>query len=229
MRNEEVEEWVPQTELGKKVKSGEITDINYALRSDKTIMEPEIVDYLLDNLEDEVIMIGGTPGKGGGKRRIASKRTVRMHKSGRRFKSKSLVVIGNKNGVIGIGEGEAKGTREAIEKAKENAKLNIFEIRRGCGSWECGCGEPHSIPLKTTGKSGSVEVDLLPAPRGIGICGSEEIKKVVKLSGITDIWINTRGKTRTRENLIKALLNALENLNKIKMGETKEKVLEGPK
>ena len=55
--------------------------------------------------------------------------------------------MGNKNGVIGVGYGKSKETVPAREKAFRNAKLNIFKIRRGCGSWECMCGEPHSIPF----------------------------------------------------------------------------------
>ncbi len=211
--------WNPKTELGEQVLRQEITDISDIIRGQEKIKEPEIVDYLIPDLQDEVILIGGTPGKGGGKRRIVSRRTARMHKSGRRFKTKAMVLVGNKNGLLGVDEGYAQDTRDAIDKARDNAKLNMIEVRRGCGSWECGCGEPHSIPFRVTGKSGSVEVEVLPAPRGIGNAVSEEIQKMVDLAGIEDVWIRSRGNTKSRENHIKAVFNALQKLTDMKTGE----------
>lgn len=223
-RNEDEEEieWIPKTELGKKVMSGEIKDIESVFQSRSPLLEPEIADYLVPNLEDEVVLIGGTPGKGGGKRRIVSKRTSRMHKSGRRFKTKCMAAVGNKNGLIGLAEGSGSDTRDSINKAIKNAKLNLVAIRRGCGSWECAGKEPHSVPFRTTGKSGSVEAEVIPAPKGIGLCASGEVKKLLKLAGIKDVWIKTRGKTRTRENLLKSVFNALKNLSKLKVNEKTE-------
>lgn len=220
MAEEDLEEvWKPKTSLGREVLRGEITDIKRVLRGREKIRESEIVDQLVPGLDEEVILIGGTPGKGGGKRRIVSRRTVRMHKSGRRFKTKSMVVVGNHDGLLGLAEGDAHDTRDAIDKARKNAKLNLVEVRRGCGSWECGCGEPHSIPFKVKGKSGSVEVELKPAPRGIGQAASEGIRKVMDLAGIEDVWITSRGNTRSRENHIKSVFNALMKLNEMKTDE----------
>ena len=149
---EDEEHWEPKTELGRKVKDGEITSISNVLASQEVIREPEVVDWLVPGLEEEVILIGGTPGKGGGKRRIVSKRTARMHKSGRRFKTKTMVVVGNGNGLVGLAEGSGKDVQDSIKKAAEKAKMGIIEIKRGDGSWECGCGEAHSIPFKSKGK-----------------------------------------------------------------------------
>lgn len=223
--NEEEIEWLPKTELGKKVMAGEIEDIESVFQSQSPLLEAEIVDYLVPNLEDEIILIGGTPGKGGGKRRIVSKRTSRMHKSGRRFKTKCMAAVGNKNGLIGLAEGSGSDTRDSIDKAIKNAKLNLIAIRRGCGSWECAGKEPHSVPFRTQGKSGSVEAEVLPAPKGIGLCASSEVKKLLELAGIKDVWIKTRGKTRTRENLLKSVFNALKNLAELKVGkETKKNI-----
>lgn len=210
--------WRPKTELGREVLRGEVTDFRGVLRGNRKVREPEIVDQLVEDLDDEVILIGGTPGKGGGQRRIVSRRTVRMHKSGRRFNTKAMVVVGNHDGLLGIAEGSSDDTREAIDKARDNAKMNMIEIRRGCGSWECGCGEPHSIPFRVEGKSGSVEVELLPAPRGVGTAASEEIRKMMDLAGIEDVWIRSRGNTKSRENHVKAVFNALNQLNRVKTG-----------
>jgi len=91
-----------------------------------------------------------------------------------------------------------------------NAKLNIIEIRRGCGSWECGCGKPHTVPYQINGKSGSVQIRLKPAPRGIGLATGEVAKKILTLSGIKDCWAFTNGQTRTTVNYAKAVFNALK-------------------
>ncbi len=217
MEEENNEIWRPKTLLGKKVKAGEITNIHEALTHQRPLREPEIIDKLVPNLEDEVILIGGSPGKGGGKRRTVSKRTVRMHKSGRRFKTKTMAVIGNGNGLVGLAEGYASDTREAIDKARQNAKLNLIEIRRGNGSWEDRGTEPTTIPFKAEGKSGSVEVELKPAPKGTGLAASDEVKKMLRLAGIQDLWVKSRGNTRTSENIMKATFNAFKNINQMRV------------
>jgi len=213
---EEDEVWKPKTRLGRLVQQGKITDVHEALTHELPLKEPQIVDELVPNLDEEVMLIGGTPGKGGGKKRIVSKRTVRMHKSGRRFKTKAMVVIGNGNGLLGVGEGYAQDTREAIDKAREAAKMNLIEIRRGNGSWEDRGTAPTTIPFKADGKSGSVAVELQPAPKGTGLAASDDIKKMLRLGGVQDLWIKSRGTTRTRENHVKAVFNAFKNMNEIK-------------
>ncbi len=219
--------WIPKTELGKKVLAKEITDITQIFGNGKKITEPEIVDALIPNLESEIIMIGGSTGKGGGIRRTPSKRTTRMHKSGRRFTTSALVVVGNKDGFVGMGfaAGPPAKHHELMQKALQKAKLNLFPIRRGCGSWECSCAKPHSIPIGMSGKCGSVVVELKPAPRGIGLCVSDEIKKVMRLAGIKDIWSKTRGQTQSRINLAKAVFDALKRLDRFKMQESQIKTV----
>jgi small subunit ribosomal protein S5 len=178
-------------------------------------MEPEIVDQLVE-LDEEVILIGGTPGKGGGVRRTVSKRTARMHKSGARYSSNAMTVMGDRNRVIGLGVGESEDTRAAIEDANRAAKLNMIKVPKGNGSWEDTGEDNSSIPFKVEGKSGSVTVELKPAPRGTGLACSDEVKKIMELAGIENIWVKTRGTTRTRENLTRATFNALKKLNEMK-------------
>ncbi|MFB6099918.1 MAG: 30S ribosomal protein S5 [Candidatus Nanohalobium sp.] len=217
-QQEQEEIWKPKTELGEMVANGQITDIREALNSDKKIMEPEIVDQLAD-LQEEVVLIGGTPGKGGGKTRTVSKRTARMHKSGARYNSKAMTILGNKNGIVGIGMGESDDTRAAIDDANRRAKLNLIEVPRGNGSWEDQGNNDTSIPLAVTGKSGSVTVEVKPAPRGTGLAASDEVKKILRLAGIENAWVQSRGTTRTRENLIKATFNALEKIGEYQRGD----------
>ena len=211
-----IEEWVPKTKLGKEVMEGKITSMDQIFEEGRKIMEPEIVDFILPDIEHELILIGGSPGKGGGKRRTPARRTARMHKSGRRFSTTCLVVAGNKDGYVGIGIDRAPEFQNAIRKALKKAKVNIMPVKRGCGSWECGCGENHSIPFEVRGKEGSSIAVLKPAPRGLGLCVSDSVKKLMILAGIKDLWIKSSGKTRTRTNYIKAVFNALKKLNTIK-------------
>lgn len=219
------ENWKPKTELGKKVLAGEITNISKIFSDGLKILEPAIVDVLLQNLEKEIILIGGSTGKGGGIKRTPFKRTSRMHKSGRRYKISVMVVIGNKNGYVGVGlsSGPPGKHQEIIEKSLNKAKLSIIPIRRGCGSWECLCGTNHSIPFAVEGKSGSVRIKLLPAPKGVGLAVSDEVKKLIRLAGISDIWCKSKGNTQMRANLIKATFDALKKLNAYKIKPELEK------
>lgn len=208
----ELETWVPKTPLGEKVFKGEIKTIDEIFEAGYTIKEPEIVDMLVPNLKNELIFIGRRTGKGGGAQRIPIRITAKMHKSGRRFRMTAFVVVGNEDGLIGVGKGSALEARSAVEKAIKKAKMNLIRIKRGCGSWECGCGGEHSIPFKVEGKSSSVRVILIPGPKGLGLVASDEAKKILRLAGIKDVWTKSFGNTSMRINLIKAIFNALKNL-----------------
>ncbi len=213
---ERAQSWIPRTRLGKEILEGKYKTIEELLQSGERILEPEITDYLVPEIKSEVVYIGGSPGKGGGIRRTATKRTVRMHKSGRRFKLSSVTLVGDEKSIIGIGKGSSKEHKTALEKALEQAKMNIIRVRKGCGSWECQCGEEHSIPFKTSARYGSVSVELIPGPKGLGIVANPPAKKVLRLAGIRDVWVKTRGNTGARENLVYGVYEALRNLNRTK-------------
>lgn len=206
------EKWKPKTELGKKVKSGEITNIDQILDKGLKILEPEIVDMLLPDAEIDLLLIGQSKGKFGGGQRRVFKQTQKKTNEGNKPSFATFAVIGNRNGYIGIGYGKSRETVPAREKAFRRAKLNVIKIRRGCGSWECGCGNPHSIPCKVTGKVGSVEVTLIPAPNGTGLCIEKECAKMLELAGIKDVWSKTKGKTTTKLNHVQACFEALKML-----------------
>ncbi len=194
------DEWIPKTRLGRMVKNGEITSMSQALKSGFPIKEPEIANVLLD-LEDEVLDVN---------------MVQRMTDSGRRIKFCIMVVVGNKDGFVGLGEAKGKEVGAGIRKAIENGKLNIIQVKRGCGSWECGCGAPHSFPFKVDGKSGSVRVTFKPAPRGIGLAVGDVAKTILEMAGIKDAWTFTRGRTRTTMNYARASFNALKILSEIR-------------
>jgi len=189
-----VQEWIPKTKLGKLVAEEKITTIDEAVASGLPLKEPEIVDVLLPDLEDEVLEIS---------------MVQRMTDSGRRTKFRVTAVVGNRNGYVGVGTGKASQVAPAIQKAINDAKLNIFRVERGCGSWECGCGGEHSIPYKVKGVSGSVRITLVPGPKGLGLVAGEVGKKVLELAGVKDVWSFTKGNTRSTINFAKAMYDAL--------------------
>lgn len=231
-KEETKEEWIPKTKIGKLVKEGKISDIDEILDKGIKIREPEIVDFLIPNLESDLVLIGQSKGKFGGGQRKVFRQTQKKTAEGSRIKFVCLAVVGNRNGYVGIGLGSSPETVPAREKAIRNAKLNVIKIKRGCGSWECNCGEAHSIPFKIKGRCSSVRVELLPAPKGIGLCVHNELKKILSLAGISDVWSKTFGETRTRINLAFACFDALKKLSYYKIGEIQKKslgIVEGKK
>ncbi|MBU1201680.1 MAG: 30S ribosomal protein S5 [Nanoarchaeota archaeon] len=218
MKMERIKEetWISKTELGQKVQNKEIIDIDEILTKGQVILESQIVDKLLD-LETELLLIGQAKGKFGGGQRRVFRQTQKKTKEGNKPKFTTLAVVGDKNGHIGIGRGKAKETVLAREKAIRKAKLNLFVIRRGSGSWESRSDEPHSIPFKVEGKCGSVTIKLMPAPKGTGLCIEKECAKILQLAGVQDIWSKTYGQTKNKINLINALESALRKLSKTKV------------
>ena len=188
--------WIPKTKLGKMVQSGQVLSLDEVFTQGLRVMEPEIVDVLLPDLKQEVLGIG-----------FVQKQTDAGEKS--RFKA--VVAVGNNNGYLGVGDGKAKQVRTGIDKATIQAKLKVIPVRRGCGSWECGCGRPHSLPFQVTGKCGSVRVEVIPGPRGLGLVGGEIIKTVLTLAGVRDCWTRTYGSTSTLASTAFAVYDALRN------------------
>ncbi len=196
--------WVPVTETGKVVRNEEITSLDEIFDKNLKILEPEIVDYLIAELEENVIDF---------------KKTAKVRRAGRQFSFRASVLIGDKNSYVGLGTAKDKERWPAIRKATKNAKLNLVKIKKGCGSWECTCGTGHSVPFKVEGKSSSVRVILLPAPKGTGLVVGDNIKDVFRFVGITDVWSKTYGNTGSKLDFVKAAIDALANTTKIKTGE----------
>ncbi|RLG83749.1 MAG: 30S ribosomal protein S5 [Thermoprotei archaeon] len=191
--------WVPRTKVGRLVREGKITSLREIFDRNLPLLEPEIVDYLLPDLVYE---------------RIDVNLVQKVTDAGRISRFRVVVVVGNGDGFVGIGSGKARQYLVALQKAIRNAKLNITPVRRGCGSWECACGEPHSVPFVVPGKAGSVRIILKPAPKGTGLVAGDVAKKVLSMAGIKDVWTQTFGETRTTYNFAMAVLNALKNTYK---------------
>ncbi len=205
--------WEPKTKLGQEVKSGKIRNIDEIIESNRKILEPEIVDSLLQ-LKTDLISIGQSKGKFGGGKRRAWRQTQRKTEEGNIATFSTLAVVGDEEGHVGIGDGRAKETLPARDKAIRKAKLNIMRVKRTCSAFDCSCNELHTIPFRVEGKSGSSRVILIPAPQGTGLVVGRELKKVLILAGVKDIYSKTFGKQRTTFNLIKAGIDALSKTTK---------------
>ncbi len=190
----EEEVWIPKTSIGKRVIAGEINSMEEILSKGLRIQEAGIVKKLLPDLKTEVIDVG-----------IIQKMTP----NGQSTRFKALVAAGNENGWLGIGMGKSKQMRIAIEKANNAAYLNVSPVKLGCGSWECRCDQKHSVPFKVKGKGGSVTIEILPAPRGLGLVAGGKIKNLLKMAGLKDAWTTAKGSTPTMNSTSKAVLNCL--------------------
>ena len=183
------------------VQKGEITSVEQIFTMGKPIKEVEIVDMLLPSLEDKVIEIASVQ---------------RMTKNNRKQKYRATVIMGDRNGHVGIGVGKDVEAKPAIQTGIRNAKQNIISVNLGCGSWECNCGTKHTTPLSTRAKCGSADIILKPAPRGVGLAASATVRSVLELAGVKDMWTFARGRTRDKYNMALATFNALKVLNEMK-------------
>ena len=190
----EEEVWIPKTSIGKRVIAGEINSMEESLSKGLRIQEAGIVKKLLPDLKTEVIDVG-----------IIQKMTP----NGQSTRFKALVAPGNENGWLGIGMGKSKQMRIAIEKANNAAYLSVSPVKLGCGSWECRCDQKHSVPFKVKGKGGSVTIEILPAPRGLGLVAGGKIRNLLKMAGLKDAWTTAKGSTSTMNSTSKAVLNCL--------------------
>lgn len=217
-REERLAAWQPKTKLGLEVKEGKIKDIDEVLTSGRKIMEAAVVDKLV-SLSSDLLYIGQSKGKFGGGKKRAWRQTQRKTAEGNRSSFACMTVVGDRAGHVGIGYGKSKETLPAREKAEREAKINLIKVKRGCGSFDCSCNEPHSIPYKSEGKCGSSKIILMPAPKGTGLAIEDECKKILAFAGIKDIYSKTFGQTRTKINLTKACFAALKKLETMKRQE----------
>jgi small subunit ribosomal protein S5 len=193
--------WVAKTELGRAIKAGKVTNIDELFDKGVKILEPEIVDSLLQ-LDEHLVEVA---------------RTTRVTRAGRKYSYRAAVLVGNKNGYIGLGTAKDADRFPAVNKAKRIAKLNLVRVYRGSGSWEeQPTDDKHSVPFKVEGKSGSVRVILMPAPKGTGLAVGKGIKPVLVLAGIRNVWGRTKGRSTIQLNFVQAAIDALAQTAKMK-------------
>ncbi|HEY9490506.1 MAG TPA: 30S ribosomal protein S5 [Nitrososphaeraceae archaeon] len=189
-------EWKPRTALGIMVANGKINSMEQIFENGMRIQESEIVKHLLPDIKTQVVSV-----------EIVQKQTD----AGELTRFNALVAIGNESGWFGIGKGKASQMRNAIDKATNASYLNVIPVKLGCGSWECRCHQAHSVPFKVKGRGGSVTIELIPGPRGLGIVAGENIRNLLKLAGLKDCWSRSFGSTNTMSSTAKAIFSALRS------------------
>lgn len=196
-----IEAWQPRTKLGQMVKEKKIASIEQIFSLGKPIKEVEIVDALLPALESKVLETASVQ---------------RMTKDTRKQKYRTTVVIGDKAGHVGVGVGKTGEVKASIEDAIKDAKKKVIHISFGCGSWECSCRTAHSLPIALRAKCGTAQMILKPAPRGVGIVAGKTARTVLEFSGVKDVWVFSRGRTRDIFNTAMATYLALKSLSRMK-------------
>lgn len=189
-------EWKPRTTLGSQVASGTINSMDQVYENGMRIQEAEIVRHLLPDIKSQVVHVG-----------IVQKQTD----AGEMTRFGAIVAVGNEAGWFGIGKGKASQMRIAIDKATNAAYLDVIPVKLGCGSWECRCSQLHSVPFRVRGKGGSVSIEIVPGPRGLGLVAGENIRSLLKLAGLRDAWTKSFGSTNTMSSTTKAIFNALRS------------------
>lgn len=185
--------WEPVTKLGRLVQARKITDLNEIFRFSIPIKEFEIVEQLVPGLKEEVMQV---------------KPVQKQTQAGQRTRFKAYVVVGDEKQYIGLGWKCHKEVQGAIKGALMMAKMSLIPVRKGY--WGNKIGNTHTVPCKVTGKSGSVKVRCIPAPRGTGLVAPPVSKKLFQFAGIQDIYTKTEGKTRTKGNFVKATFDCIQ-------------------
>ena len=132
---------------------------------------------------------------------VAINRVAKVVKGGRNFRFSAVVVVGDENGHVGIGNGKAAEVPDAIKKAIEDAKKNLIEVPI-VGT---------TIPHEFVGKFGSANVLLKPGAEGTGLIAGGSVRPILELAGYRDIKTKVIG-TNNPRNVGYATMNALENM-----------------
>ena len=132
---------------------------------------------------------------------IQINRVAKVITGGRRFSFNAIVTAGDGNGHVGIGFGKANEVASAINKAKENAKKNVFRTSLINGT----------IPHEIIAKFGASKVLLKPATPGTGLIAGAAIRAVLEQAGYTDVLSKITGSTNAL-NVVRATERALKSL-----------------
>ncbi len=133
---------------------------------------------------------------------VAINRVAKVVKGGRNFRFSAVVVVGDENGHVGIGNGKAAEVPDAIKKAIEDAKKNLIEVPI------VGTTVPHEF----IGRFGSASVLVKPAPQGSGIIAGGSVRPILELAGYRDIKTKIIG-TNNPRNVGYATIDALQNIS----------------
>ena len=132
---------------------------------------------------------------------VSINRITKVVKGGRRFAFAALVVVGDQMGSIGLGQGKSKQVPDAVKKATETAKKNLFKVRLRDG---------RTLHHDIIEKDGAGKVLLRSAPSGTGIIAGGPIRAACEVVGIQDIVAKSLGSSNPR-NVLRACLKAFKN------------------
>ena len=136
---------------------------------------------------------------------VSINRISKTVKGGRKMRFSALVVVGDGKGYVGFGTGKANEVPDAIKKALEAAKKNLYKVPMVKGG---------TFPHDIMGEYGAVKVFMKPAPIGTGIVAGGPVRAVLELAGIENIYSKVYG-SRTPINVVRATINGIENMKTV--------------
>lgn len=133
-------------------------------------------------------------------------RVTRVMAGGRRFRFRTVVVIGDRQGKVGVGVAKGKDIPQAIDKAVKQARKNIVEI---------DVSSP-TIPMEIESKFKSAKILMKPASEGKGLVAGGVVRAICDLAGIENISAKIISRTNNKLNIARATIAAFKKINRLK-------------